>query len=55
MTGQPPAPGRLTTAQVAGWGIAFAVILALLVLFFTHARVVRPLLGQGPEVVWPLS
>ena len=47
MTGQPPAPGRLTAAQMAGWGIAFLLILALIVLFFTHARLVRPLLGQG--------
>lgn len=55
MTGQPPAPGRLTAAQMAGWGIAFVVILALIVLFFTQARLVRPLLSHGPEVVWPRS
>lgn len=55
VTGQPPPPGRLSAAQAIGWGLAFLLIATLIVLFFTHAGVVRPLLSQGPEVAWPLS
>ncbi|MBI1722776.1 MAG: hypothetical protein HYR48_02580 [Gemmatimonadetes bacterium] len=36
---------RLTTRQAVIWGVVFAVILALLVLFFLYGRQVRPLLN----------
>jgi hypothetical protein len=40
-----PPPGRLTPRQAVGWSVAFAVILALVVLFFIYGRQVRPALG----------
>lgn len=36
---------RLTTRQAVLWGVVFAVILALLVLFFLYGRQVQPLLN----------
>jgi len=38
-------PERLTTGQVVAWGVVFAIILALLALFFLYGRQVRPLLN----------
>jgi hypothetical protein len=45
MTGGGPPGGRLTPGQAWGWGLAFAVIIALVVLFFVFGRQVRPILG----------
>ena len=45
MTGTPPPPGRMTPRQAAGWGLAFLVILTLIVLFFIYGPQVRPVLG----------
>ena len=45
MTGGRVQPDRLTTRQALGWGIAFAVILALLALFFLYGRQLKPLLN----------
>ena len=45
-----PAPGgaRLSAGQMLGWGVAFALIAALIVLFVLHATSVAPLLvGAG--------
>ena len=45
MTGTPPPSGRMTPRQAVGWGVAFAVILVLIVLFFIYGPQVRPVLG----------
>jgi len=44
----PPSPGpaRLTPRQVWLWGLAFAVIVALIVLYFVYGRTLRPPLGS---------
>ncbi len=55
MTGGAPAPGRLTARQALGWGIAFLIVIALVVLFFLYGREVRPVLGALPLEVWPNS
>jgi hypothetical protein len=38
--------------QALGWGIALAVILALVVVFFVFGRYVRPVLDARPGEVW---
>jgi len=45
VTGGAPQTGRLTPRQAAGWGIAFLVILILILMFFKYGRAVRPILG----------
>lgn len=55
MTGAAPGPGRITGRQALGWGIAFLVIIALVVLFFLYGRQVRPVLGVLPLEAWPNS
>ncbi len=55
VTGPGPQPGRLTPRQAVGWGLAFLVILALVVLFFIYGRQVRPILGTLPTGVWPTN
>ena len=48
-------PGRLTPRQMLGWFIAFAAILALVILFFVYGRHVRPVLGARPGEAWLTS
>ena len=55
MTGGVPGQGRLTPRQVIGWGLAFLVIIALVVLFFILGPQVRPVLGVLPHEAWPNS
>lgn len=55
MTGGAPPTGRLTPAQAAGWGVAFLVILVLIILFFLYGRQVRPILGALPAGTWPTN
>ena len=55
MTGGAPPQGRVTPRQELGWGIAFFVIIILVVLFFLYGRQVRPVLGVLPLEVWPNS
>lgn len=55
VTGGSPGPTRLTVAQALGWGIAFLIVLFLIVLFFLYGRQVRPVLGTLPLEVWPTS
>ena len=45
MTGDRLPRDRLTTTQVVTLSVAFAVVAALLVLFFIYGRHVRPLLN----------
>ncbi|MDP3773802.1 MAG: hypothetical protein Q8Q85_05990 [Gemmatimonadales bacterium] len=45
MTDERVPSDRLTTGQAVAWGVGFAVILALLVLFFRYGRHVSPLLN----------
>ena len=55
MTGGAPGQGRLTLRQVIGWGLAFLVIIVLVVLFFILGPQVRPVLGVLPHEAWPNS
>jgi hypothetical protein len=55
MTGRAPGPGRVTPRQALGWGIAFLVIIALVVFFFLYGRQLRPVLGVLPLETWPNS
>jgi hypothetical protein len=55
MTGGAPSQGRMTGRQVVGWGIAFLLIIVLVVLFFLYGRQVRPVLGSLPLGAWPNS
>lgn len=50
--GSPPSSGRMTPRQVLGWGVAFLVIVVLVILFFLFGRQVRPVLGGLPAEVW---
>ena len=52
MTGGAPPTGRLTPWQAVGWGIAFVVILALILMFFLYGRQVRPILSVRPAGAW---
>ena len=52
MTAGPPAPGRLSLRQLIGWGVAFAVVLALIILFFLFGRQVAPLVNGLPQGEW---
>ena len=42
----------MTPRQVLGWGVAFLVILVLVILFFLFGRQVRPVLGALPAEAW---
>ncbi len=55
MTGGPPSGGRLTPRQAVGWGLAFLVIVMLIVLFFRYGRQARPMLGALPAEAWPTN
>jgi hypothetical protein len=55
MTGGAPPQGRVTPRQALGWGIAFVVIIILVVFFFLYGRQVRPVLGVLPLEAWPNS
>ena len=55
MTGAAPGSGRLTPRQVIGWGIAFLVIIVLVVLFFLFGPQVRPVVSALPHEAWPNS
>jgi hypothetical protein len=55
VTGGAPGSGRLTPRQAIGWGIAFLVIIVLVVLFFIFGPQVRPVLGVLPHEAWPNS
>lgn len=55
MTAGPPVPGRLSTRQLLGWGIVFAVIVAPVVYFFLLGRQVVPLVGALPGEEWLTS
>lgn len=55
MTGGAPPQGRMTGRQILGWGIAFLLVIVLVVLFFLYGRQVRPVLGSLPLEVWPNS
>ena len=55
MTGGAPSQGRVTSRQALGWGIAFVVIIILVVFFFLYGRQVRPVLGVLPLEAWPNS
>ena len=49
----PPSPtARMTVRQVVGWGLAFLVIIILIVLFFIYGRRVHPILGALPLEAW---
>lgn len=50
-----PPPGRITVRQIVGWGLAFLVIIILIVLFFIYGRRVHPLLGALPLEAWQTS
>jgi antibiotic biosynthesis monooxygenase (ABM) superfamily enzyme len=45
----------MTPRQALGWGMAFLVIVVLVVLFFLFGRQVRPVLGALPIEAWPTS
>jgi hypothetical protein len=45
----------MTVRQVVGWGLAFLVIIILIVLFFIHGRQVHPILGALPLEAWQTS
>ena len=55
MTGGAPHQGRMTGRQMLGWGIAFFLIIVLVVLFFLYGRQVRPVLGSLLLEAWPIS
>jgi antibiotic biosynthesis monooxygenase (ABM) superfamily enzyme len=55
MSGGDPQPARMTPRQALGWGMAFLVIVVLVVLFFLFGRQVRPVLGALPIEAWPTS
>ncbi len=55
MTAGPPPPGRITPRQAAGWLVAFAIIAALVVVYFLFGRHVRPILGVLPGAPWLTS
>ena len=55
MAAGPPVPGRLSTRQLLGWGIVFAVIVAPVVYFFLLGRQVVPLVGALPGEEWLTS
>lgn len=55
VTAGPPVPGRLTIRQVVGWGLVFAVIVALVICFFLYGRQVVPLVGALPGEEWLTS
>jgi hypothetical protein len=52
VTGGAPQTGRLTPRQAVGWGLAFLIILVLILLFFKYGRQVRPILGERPAGAW---
>jgi hypothetical protein len=52
MTGGTPPSGRLTPRQAVGWGIAFVIIVLLVLLFFLYGRQVRPVLSTLPAEAW---
>jgi hypothetical protein len=45
VTGAPEPEARLTARQLLGWGLALAVVLALVVLFFAYGDRIVPLVG----------
>ena len=55
MTAGPPVSGRLSIRQLLGWGIVFAIIVALVVVFFLFGRQVVPLVGALPGEEWLTS
>ncbi len=51
---------RVSATQAALWGLAFAIIALLVVLYFVYGSAARPLLGAagdmtGARAAWPLS
>ena len=50
----PSSPGqiRMTPKQAVGWGVAFLVIVALIIAFFLYGRQVRPMIGALPAEAW---
>ena len=55
LSGPGPQPARLRPAQAVGWGLALLAIVVLVILFFLYGRQVRPILGAGPQGVWPTT
>ena len=47
-----PQPARLRPGQAFGWGLAFLVIVVLVILYFLYGRQVRPVLGAAAVDAW---